>query len=395
MDFELTKEQMELDHELDVYLDNLISPEYMEERWHRMEGGSPETAPHFCKLIRQLGEDGWLGIGWPSEYGGQDRSHIEQYIFFDKVFGKYRIPIPMLTLNTVGPTIMAVGTDEQKKLFLPKILKGTLNVAIGYTEPEAGSDLASLQTTAVKDGDYYVINGQKVFTSLAHFSHYIWLAARTNTDVAKHKGISIFMVDVNTPGVKIERMHFMGGFESNATYYDDVRVHKDFLIGEENAGWMYINKQLAMERVTLVPHSYATVNLQKFTEWAKENNVDGERVIDKPWVRNQLARLTMEAEALKMFNFQVAWMLFDGQFPIAEAIMTKVYGSELFQKINGFIVEAMGPQGAIEHGYDFAPMEGLFAREHVAKMLLTFGGGANEVLRDVVAMFGIGMPKSR
>jgi alkylation response protein AidB-like acyl-CoA dehydrogenase len=395
MDFELTPEQKELEQEIDEYLGNLVTPEYEEEKLREPEGGSPEDAPEFCKIIKKLGKDGWLGIGWPKEYGGQDRSHIEQYIFFDTVFGKYRISIPMLTLNTVGPTIMEVGTEAQKELFLPKILKGDLNVAIGYTEPDSGSDLASLRTTAEKDGDYYVINGQKVYTSLAHFGHYIWLAARTDPNVKKHKGISIFMVDINTPGVSIDPMHFMGGFSSNATYYDNVRVHKDFLIGEENQGWIYINKQLSMERVTLVPHSYARVNLEKFTQWAKENTVDGEIVIEKPWVRNQLARLTMETEVLRMFNFHVAWMLSNGEFPISEALMTKVFGSELFQRINGFIVNAMGLRGQMEQGHDLAPVDGLFAREFVAKMLLTFGGGANEVLRDVIAMFGLGMPRSR
>ncbi len=395
MDFELTPEQKQLEQELDEYLSNLVTPEFREEQTREPEGGSQQTAPHFFRLIRQLGRDGWLGIGWPSEYGGQNRSHIEQYIFFDMVFGKYRISIPMLTLNTVGPTIMRFGTDEQKRLFLPPILKGELNIAIGYTEPDAGTDLASLQTSAVKDGDYYIINGQKVFTSLAHFGHYIWLAARTNPDVKKHKGISMFLVDVNSPGLKIEPMHFMGGFKSNATYYDDVKVHKDFLIGEENQGWIYINQQLAMERVTLVPHSYARVNLENFTTWAKENIVDGETVIDKPWVKNRLAQLTVETEVLKMFNYQVAWMLSQGQFPVAEALMTKVYGSELFQRVNGFILQAMGQLGEMEKGSPYAPINGLQAREFVAKMLLTFGGGANEVLRDVIALFGLGMPRSR
>ncbi len=395
MDFELTPEQKELEQEIDEYLEKLVTPEYEEERIGAPEGGSPEQAPHFCKIIKKLGEDGWLGIGWPSEYGGQNRSHIEQYIFFDMVFGKYRISIPMLTLNTVGPTIMQVGSDKQKKLFLPKILKGELNVAIGYTEPDAGSDLASLKTTAVKDGDHYIITGQKIYTSLAHFCDYIWLAARTDPNVKKHKGISMFLVDVNTPNVKIEPMHCMGNFRTNVSYYDNVKVHKDFLIGEENQGWIYINQQLAMERVTLVPHSYSRVNLEDFTAWAKENTIDGELVIEKPWVRNQLARLTMETEVLKMFNFRVAWMLSQGEMPFTEALMTKVYGSELFQRVNGFILQAMGPLGGLEPSQEFAPINGRQSREFVAKMLLTFGGGANEVLRDVIALLGLGMPRSR
>ncbi len=186
MDFELTPEQQQLEREGYDYLEKLATPELEAELAAIPEGGGQDTHPHYTEAVRQLGQDGWLGIGWPKEYGGQGRSEIEQYIFFDAVMGYYAIPIPMLALNTVGPTIMRHGTEEQKKRFLPPILNGELNIAIGYTEPEAGSDLASLKTKAERDGDHYVINGQKIFTSLAHHCDYLWLAARTDPNVKKH-----------------------------------------------------------------------------------------------------------------------------------------------------------------------------------------------------------------
>lgn len=395
MDFDFTPEQQRLEREVYDYLAELVTPE-LEAELHRIpEGGSPQDAPHYTQCLRRLGQDGWLGIGWPKEYGGQDKSPIEQYIFFDAVAGYYAIPIPMLTLNTVGPTIMSNGTPEQKQRFLPAILKGELNIGIGYTEPGAGSDLASLKTTAVRDGDHYVINGQKIFTSLAHFCDYIWLAARTDPNAKKHRGISIFMVDTKSPGFECRALHTMGDFRSNITFYDNVRVPADCLIGEENRGWDYINTQLAMERITLVPHSRMRRGLEKLTTWARQTRLDGAQVIDVPWVRRGLAELERDAEVLRLFNYRVAWQTARGVVPFAEAAMTKVFGSELFQRLHGFGLRMMGSFGELEPGDDLAPAGGYMEREYLAKMLLTFGGGANEVLRDIIALAGVGMPRSR
>lgn len=210
---------------------------------------------------------------------------IDQYIFFDTVAGYYRVPIPFLAINAIGSTIMRAGTEEQKDRFLPPLLRGGLNIAVGYTEPGAGSDLASLKTKAVRDGDDYVISGQKVFTSLANFCDYIWLAVRTDPSAKKHKGISIFMVDTRLPGITINPMQTMGGFRTNVTFYDNVRVPKSCLIGEENKGWSYINSQLAMERIGLVPHSRMRRMLEEMIAWARSTTIDGRRVFDEPWVR--------------------------------------------------------------------------------------------------------------
>ena len=395
MDFQLTEAQQQLQREIVAYLEKHVTPELEAELLAHQEGGGPDTHPHYCRFMRQLGRDGWLGLAWPKQYGGLERDAIDQYIFFDTIAGYYRIPIPFLAINAIGATIMRAGRPEQKDRFLPPLLRGELNIAVGYTEPGAGTDLASLKTRAVRDGDHYVINGQKVFTSLAHFCDYIWLAARTDPAAKKHKGISIFMVDTRLPGVAISPLRTMGGFRSNVTFYDDVRVPKDCLIGEENKGWSYINSQLAMERIGLVPHSRMRRMLEDMIRWAKDTEIDDRRLFDEPWVREKLADLTVRTEVLRLFNFRAAKMITQGIEPFAEAAMTKVYGSELFQTVAGSCMDIMGLIGGLQPPSAISPTIGLFQRDFAALRLLTFGGGANEVLKDMIALSGLGMPPSR
>ena len=395
MDFQLTEAQQQLQRDVIDYLERHVTPALEAELLAQQEGGGPDTHPHYSQFIRQLGRDGWLGLAWPKRYGGQERDAIDQYIFFDTVAGYYRIPIPFLAINAIGSTIMRAGTEEQKDRFLPPLLRGELNIAVGYSEPGAGSDLASLRTRAVRDGDDYVITGQKVFTSLAHFCDYIWLAARTDPTVKKHKGISIFMVDTRSPGVTITPLHTMGGFRTNVTFYDDVRVPKSCLIGEVNKGWSYINSQLAMERIGLVPHSRMRRVLEEMIAWARSATIDGRRVFDEPWVRERLADLTARTEVLRLFKFRAASQIALGIEPFAEAAMTKVFGSELFQTVAGTCMDMMGLLGGMQPPSGISPMKGLLQRDFVAMRLLTFGGGTNEVLRDMVALMGLGMPPSR
>ncbi|MCX5999556.1 MAG: acyl-CoA dehydrogenase family protein [Chloroflexi bacterium] len=266
MDLDLTPEQQHLEKEIYSYLKKNIPSELEQERVTRVEGDGP-----VCRaFIRKLGLDGWMGVGWPKEHGGQGRTAIEQYIFFDLALGYFRIAIPSLSLMTVGPTLMKVGTPEQKKKFLPPILTGDVVFAIAYTEPEAGTDLFSLKTTATRDGDDYIINGQKLFTSMGHFADYFWLAARTNPKAAKqHEGISIFLVDAKTPGITIEPMHLMGGFQVNHEFFDNVRVPKENLVGRENLGVLYMISQLSHERISLVPHSMSLRTIEDTARWAR------------------------------------------------------------------------------------------------------------------------------
>jgi alkylation response protein AidB-like acyl-CoA dehydrogenase len=241
-----TDEQEKLRQELRSYYAQLLTPDVVEEL-----GKGHGIGEMNRRVVRQMGADGWLGIGWPVEYGGQGRSAMEQFIFFDESM-RAGAPVPMLTINTVGPTIMNFGTDEQKDFFLPKILRGELHFCIGYSEPGAGTDLAALKTRAVRDGEEYIINGQKMWTSLAGDADYCWLATRTNPEVKKHKGISMFLVDMkNTPGIRVEPLHLLSEHNINATYFDDVHVPAANLVGGENNGWTLITNQLNHERVTL------------------------------------------------------------------------------------------------------------------------------------------------
>src|SRR5688572_5202608 len=247
MYIDTTPDEKKLAAELRAYLAEVVTPEVLAEVTGTDGGG-----PLYRQALRRMGADGWLGIGWPKEFGGQNRPPIEQYIFFDEV-QRSGFPIPFLTLCTVGPTLMKYGTEEQKTRFLPAILRGELHFAIGYSEPDAGTDLASLKTTAVKEGgDTYVVNGQKVFTSLAEYADYIWLAVRTDPAAAKHQGISILMVDTRSPGFSLTPIHTLGGNRTNATYYENVRVPVSMRVGRENGGWKLITTQLNHERVALL-----------------------------------------------------------------------------------------------------------------------------------------------
>ncbi len=263
MQIGLTREQEALRRHLREYFTGLVTPAYRAEL-AEAEGGGPE----YSKALRQIGADGWIGIGWPKEYGGQGRSAIEQFLFFDEAMYA-GIMLPTLTINAVAPTIMQHGSEEKKREVLPKILRGEMHFGIGYTEASAGTDLAALRTRAVRDGDEWVINGAKLYTSQAEYADYIWLAARTGPEGSKHKGLSIFMVPVTSPGYKCTPIWTMGGFRTNATYYEDVRVPADALIGKENDGWWLIVMQLNHERVSLMTVGMVQRLLEETVEWAR------------------------------------------------------------------------------------------------------------------------------
>lgn len=390
MEFALTLEQEQFAKEFRDYLKSRMTPEVKAE----IESQRMERGPAYREFIRQMGYDGWLGVGWPKEYGGQGRSPMEQHIFFE-ITAYERIILPLMALNAVGPVIMRVGTEEMKREILPPILRGEMEVAIGYTEPEAGTDLASLKTSAVKDGDDYIINGQKVFTSCADYADYLWIAARTDPHAAKkHHGISVFLIPMNSPGITIEPIWLLGGERNNATFYDNVRVPKRCLVGEENKGWRYITAQLDFERIALSPSSPMRRNIDDTIEWSKETKVDGTAVIEQPWVRAKFAEMIMEVEVLKILNYYVAWLITNGVVPYAEASMVKVFGSELCQRVNGSLLQIMGQFGQLQMGSKWAPVKGRLEQDFRSNLILTFGGGASEVQRNIIAMAGLGMPRS-
>ncbi len=389
MDFALTPEQETFGKEFREYLKTAMTPELIAEMEEQGEYGGPLSREFF----RRLGADGWLGVGWPKEYGGQGRSPMEQYIFYEAAAYE-EAPLPMLALNTVGPTIMKYGSDELKNLVLPRILRGEIEICIGYSEPNAGTDLASLKTTAVRDGDGYVINGQKSFTSCAHFADYIWLAARTDPDVKKHRGISLFLVDIDTPGIEITPVYTIGGVRTNSTFYDNIRVPKSRLVGEENKAWKYMTAQLDLERIALCPYSPLTRRIEETIEWAKKTKMDGMSIIDQEGVKNRFCEMIADVEVLKLLNSQVSVQLTKGLPVYAEASTVKAYGSDLYQRVNNEIMEIMGLYGQLEQGSKWAPLGGAMPNYFRRDLVLIFGGGAIEVQKNIIAMAGLMMPRS-
>jgi alkylation response protein AidB-like acyl-CoA dehydrogenase len=385
---DLTDAQRALRDELREYFASLMTPE---RRASVDEGHAGGDA--YREVIRQLGRDGWLGVGWPKEHGGQGRGPLEQLIFLEEA-SRAGVPIPMVTLNTVGPTIAQFGTDEQKERFLPPILRGELHFAIGYTEPGAGTDLASLRTRAVLDGDEYVVNGQKVFTTGGHDAEYIWLACRTDPDAPKHKGISILCVDTSLAGFKWTPIWTIGGGHTNATYYEDVRVPADMLVGEPNGGWKMITTQLNFERVSLGPSAGIFRNLDRVTSWAASTEAaGGGRVIDQEWVRLNLARVRAKAEVAELFNWQVAAVQESGRLNPADASAMKVYGTELRIESLRLLMEVLGPAATLKKGSPGAVLGGALEGEYRGAIVGTFGGGVNEIQREIVAAAGLRTPR--
>ncbi|HXW33095.1 MAG TPA: acyl-CoA dehydrogenase family protein [Acidimicrobiales bacterium] len=389
MEIGYTEEQEALRRELRAYYADLLTPEVEKEL-----SGAGGIGPTVRRIVKQMASDGWLGIGWPKEYGGQGRSAIEQFIFFDESM-RCGAPVPMLTINTVGPTIMNFGTDEQKDFFLPKILAGDIHFCIGYTEPEAGTDLASLKTAAVVDGDELVINGAKVFTSLAGDADYCWLAVRTNPDAAKHKGISMVIVPMDTPGVRVVPMQLMGDHNINYTFWEDVRVPVSNVVGGIDNGWNLITNQLNHERVTLCAPGIIERALEDVRRFAQETKLaDGRRVVDQEWVRTHLARVKAKLEYLKLANWKVAWDATQGHLEVADASSIKVFGTEFYMEALRLLTEVVGQSGYLKRGTPGAALHSRLEMYTRGLVILTFGGGTNEIQRDLIAIFGLGMPRS-
>jgi alkylation response protein AidB-like acyl-CoA dehydrogenase len=386
MELALTPEQEALRDELREYFARIVTPEVEEEMARGEMGG-----PHCLEAVRQMGRDNWLAVSWPKEYGGRALSLMEQLIFFEEAH-RADAPVPFLTVNTVGQTILEFGTEEQKQRLLPGILRGEIHFAIGYTEPNSGTDLASLQTRAVRDGDEWVINGQKIFTSLAGFADYIWLAARTDPDAPKHAGITIFIVPTSTPGFSWTPIETLGGADTTYTFYEDVRVGDDAIVGGLHQGWKLITNQLNYERVSLATTAWASRQYDKVLAWAKsEKLADGRRVIDQEWVQLAFARCRAEIDYLKLLNWKVASA--EHMDPgIASA--TKVYGTELYIRVYRALMEIIGPAAYLRRHSPAAVLKGSLERAYQGTLILTFGGGTNEIQRDLVALFGLGMPRT-
>lgn len=379
-------EQQALRAEVREYLASFMNSRV---RAELIQGG--DTSPLYLELIRKMGRDGWLGVGLPREYGGKGLSQLEQYIFFNEV-RRAGAPYNLVTVNTVAPAIAAHGTASQKQRFLPGILSGDLQVSIGYTEPEAGTDLAALSTRAVRDSDHYVVNGQKVFTSRAQVADYIWLACRTDPSAPKHKGITILMVPTSAPGYACLPTPTLG-FTTTSTFYEDVRVPAENVIGTENEGWRLIMSQLNHERVSIPAQAGLAERLwDEVHAWTMQPSPDtGKCPIDEPWVRSELARSYSRLQATRLLNWQMVTRLAAGELSPAEASVVKVSGSESMQDIYRTLLSIVGPSSYLPTGSPGAFLAGEL--EFVAResQMYTFGGGTNEIQREIIAWRGLGV----
>jgi len=385
---DFTPEQDALRHRIRDYYRGLLTPELRAEL-------AREDSGAYRRVVRQMGADGWLGVGWPQEYGGQGFTPLEQFIFWDESY-RARAPLPIIPVNTIGPAIMRFGSDEQKRRYLPGILAGALHFGVGYTEPGAGTDLASLRTRAERVGDEYVVNGQKIFTTHAHGCDYIWLAARTDPDAPKHKGITILLVPTDAPGYSVTPIHTLGGERTNATYYEDVRVPVANRVGPENGGWTLIVSQLNHERITLGCPGLVDRVFDEVWRWAAASSAPGgARMIDREWVQLALARVYARLEALKVLNWRSAWSLTQGHPRMEEASAVKVLGTELFMESYRLLLEITAEAGLVRDGEPGALFGGLLEHAYRSAVTLTFGGGVNEVQRDIIAMAGLGLPRPR
>ena len=392
MKIELTKNQQKLKDELKEYFSALLNKELLSEMSDPQffEGGGPE----FKKALKIMGQDGWIGLSWPKEFGGKEFTPIEQYIFVEEIM-RTGFPFPFLTTESVGPMIAQYGSDWAKETIAKSILRGETIFAIGYSEPNAGTDLASLKTQALPDKEGFKINGQKIWTSLANYADYIWLAARTNNDVKKHKGISMFIVPTDDDGFSYTPIQTLGDVTTNMTYYDDIYVSKNNLVGELNSGWNLITSQLNLERLALVNHGPVDELYHQLLSLAKSTKVDSINVLsDIDWVKSNFAKIYSGLETLKLICWKQVWGMENNVLSMTDASLAKIYGSEYFIEAYRMMMEIFGELSIIRDD-SLSILNSRLERMYRTASILTFGGGTNEVQRDIISMAGLLMPRSR
>ena len=391
MDFRFTPEQDEWRQEVRSTIESLITPELREE----MEvGDDVGPGPDGKRFMRALGSRGLLGISWPTEYGGLGRSLMDQYIFSEEIGGFGGLYTNGTAVNMVGPTILNVGTDEQRDEWIPKMLSGEVECALGYTEPGAGTDLAGLQTRAVVDGDDYVINGQKLFTSAGHFSSHVWLLARTDTEARKHRGLSVFLVPMDSDGISVRPLWRMDSGRTNEVFFDNVRIPRQNLIGEPNRGWYHVAMALDFERVSIGSRYTGLLKrVNKLIKFANETEADGAPLSRDHHVRARFAEIGMKLETVRHFSYRTAWMIDQGIVPNYESSALKIVATDLIQEVADFGFELLGMYGQLTKESPYTLLDGEMEQAYRSGIFLRFGGGANEVQRDIIARRGLGMPR--
>jgi alkylation response protein AidB-like acyl-CoA dehydrogenase len=389
MEFDWDEEFLKFRDQVRAFAHERLTPEL------RAEIASAEEGAAQTRLARNIRRDldarGWLRMCLPVEVGGEGKSRWYQFLLSEEL-GYWGIPFNLGTAAMVGPAIERFGTEEQKKKYLPGIWSGEIVLALGYSEPNAGTDLASLETRAVRDGDEWVINGQKMWTSGAHTSTHVWLAARTDPNAPKHRGISMFIVPLNTPGISVRPLWGMSGIRTNETFYEDVRVPGDALIGEPNRGWYIAANALDHERVTLAPFAPFARWFDRVRDYFKGERPD---LMTDPRVRQRLAEIKVDLHMLRALRMVNAAIIERGDTPTMQASMAKVWSSELRYRMNSMVMDLLGRAGALsKESGDVAPLGGEIEQTYRGSPVLRFGGGTNEVQRNIIAQRGLGLPRT-
>ncbi|TET15145.1 MAG: acyl-CoA dehydrogenase [Dehalococcoidia bacterium] len=397
MDFAFTPEEEAFRQEVRQWLKKEIPP-----RWIELDAGLWEETEESWALSREfqrkLSQKGWLAPAYPKEYGGSEMSHMRRLILSEEL-NYNRAPVSIeveISVNWVGPAIMLFGTEEQKKKYVTEVAKGESIFCLGYSEPNAGSDLASLQTRAVEDGDGYVINGQKSWCSYAHYANYCWLGARTDPDVPKHKGISMFIVDMKTPGITVRPLiNILDCHSFNEVFFDDVRIPKESLVGEKNNGWYQLVMALDFERSLIGTAAANQRFIEELLQHAKEADRGGARLADDPLIKDELAEIAVENEVLRMMCYRIAWMYSKNLHPSYESSMSLLFCSELLRRLANVGMRVLGPYGQLDMDSKWAVLNARIMRAYLSALSIGVGGGSNEIQRNIVAMRGLGLPRQQ
>ncbi len=405
MDFGYTPEQEKLRRDVRAFIAQNMTDEVRAEMEGLNDGfgvsRSPRRGPKVNEFFKKIGERGWLGIAYPKKYGGQDGDRLTQYIV-EEEFARVNIAVGLA--GSGAPAIMAAGTEEQKDYFIPKCITGEISFALGFTEPQAGADLASLQCRAVRDGDDYVINGQKMYTSAAHSATHIYLMARTNPDAPKHKGISIFLIPMETPGITVRPLWTIqndppapigttyGTTRTNETFFDDVRVHKSTMLGKENEGWYVGAMGLNLDRVGAARYLISVRRDEDIVNWVKEHSFDGYAPGKDPAIRDKIAELWIEAQVCRLMTMRSMSIVEAGGNFTYEGSAEKVWAPEHGVRTSEAITQMLGPYGQLLQGSPHAVEKGIFAHNLMGAFQSGINHGSVQVMRDQVARRGLGLP---
>jgi alkylation response protein AidB-like acyl-CoA dehydrogenase len=390
MDFDLTPEEQAFQAEVERFLDENHSPEVMDANPEQLS--QTVDSPAKRAFLRKLAARGWLGMSWPKQYGGQEKPGIYDFILTEAL-SRRGAPQPGKGVGIVGKTIIRHGNEKLRRDFLPRIIRGEIEFAIGYSEPQAGSDAANMQLRAVRDGAGWRLNGQKIWTTSAHFADWYWVGARTNPTAPKHKGITLFLLRMDDPGLTIRPTWTIGDERTNEVFFDDVWVSDDFVVGEVDRGWTYICEALDLERFAMMPIGPLETKVEALCAWARRARRDGEPLRRDPLVRSRIARFATQLEVARMLQRRVISEAVKGRVPTVESSKYKLFMNELGKRVADGALDLVGPAGQLKPGAEGAPLAGRFERSYRYTVVDTIGGGTSEIQKNIIARRGLGLPQ--